>query len=248
MRAKMREGLFQPTSYKTGRSRAAALGAVLGMSMMFFLGTETKGAGGAGAEIINLPPPRLAGPVSVEASIAGRRTVRSFSPEPLTLDQMSQLCWAAQGITEKGGFKRAVPSAGALYPLEIYIAFGDRGVKDLAEGIYRYLPPGHRLERIGENDVRNRLGKACLGQMWLAEAPVVFIVAAEYERCMVKYGQRGIRYTDIEAGACAENLFIQAEALKLHAGIIGAFEDDTVATVAGLLSRHRPLLVMPIGN
>ena len=194
---------------------------------------------------MRLPSPRFKGSISVEEAIKKRRTIRSFIKKALTLDQLSQLLWAAYGITE--GFKRSSPSAGALYPMDVYVAVGKDGVVDLKEGVYHYVPEGHSVSLILGEDIREELAKASLFQMWMADAPVSFVMTAEYRRITVKYGERGIRYAIMEAGHIAQNLFLQAEALGLGAGIVGAFHDEKVAKIMGIPKNHNPLLIMPIG-
>jgi len=220
------------------------LGILLGIvlsSSTIAMGETMKG------ETITLPKPSYEGKMSVEEAINKRRTNRDFRSDPLTLSQLSQLLWAAQGITdEKRGF-RSAPSGGALYPLDVYAVVGKAGVEQLAEGVYRYLPESHALEKKAEADKRNDLSQAALGQDWIADAPVIFVISAEYSRITFKYGRRGVRYATIEVGHVGQNIFLQAGTLALGAGIVGAFDDDGVAKVIGAEARHEPLLIMPVG-
>jgi len=194
-----------------------------------------------------LPDPKLQGDISVEQAICGRRSVRSFSQKPVSLSFLSQILWAAQGITEEAGGLRSVPSAGALYPIEIYAVTGSGTVEGLEAGIHRYRPAVHGLDRISEKDIRMDLGRASLSQMWLANAPVVITICSEYARVTGKYGQRGMRYAMIEAGHTAQNIFLQAHALGLAAGIVGAFIDGDVVRTMDIPAVHEPLLIMPVG-
>jgi len=194
-----------------------------------------------------LPRPNEEGRVSVEKAIKNRRTVRSFTSRQLTKDQFSQLLFAAQGITEDRGFKRAAPSGGALYPIDVYAVVGEKGVEDLDAGIYHYVPPGHRVELVGPGDKRKQIANASLWQMWMAQAPVNLVITAEYARICSKYGDRGIRYAIIEAGHVGQNIFLQAEALGLRAGIVGAFNDAEIIKIMGIPKNHEPLLIMPVG-
>lgn len=200
----------------------------------------------AGAESVKLPPPALKGTVSVEAALKARRTVRHFASRSLDLPQVSQLLWATDGISDPRGLRTA-PSAGATYPLEIYLVAGERGVNSLPPGVYRYRPGDHTLELTLKGDQRVRVAQASLNQSWMATAPVMVVLAAEFSRCTARYGQRGIMYTHMESGHAGENLFLQAEALGLAAGIVGAFEDQNLHRVLGLPREHAPLLVMPVG-
>ncbi|RJP64529.1 MAG: SagB/ThcOx family dehydrogenase [Candidatus Abyssobacteria bacterium SURF_17] len=198
-------------------------------------------------EKILLPKPRYDGKVSFEETIRKRRTIRSFKSDALTLSQLSQLLWAAQGITDERHGYRSAPSGGALYPLDVYAVIGKDGVRELSAGVYRYLPDGHALEKVMEGDKRAEVARASLWQDWMARAPVSLVITSEYGRITCKYGERGVRYAQIEVGHVGQNIFLQAEALGLGAGIVGAFDDNAVAQVIGALPDHEPLLVMPVG-
>jgi len=188
---------------------------------------------------IPLPPARTQGEVSLEQTLAARRSVRSYTARPLTQEEISQLLWAAQGITDPRGYRTA-PSAGALYPLEVYLV--------LPGGSYHYLPQGHCLEPLGSEDVREGLWAAGLRQGPLLEAPAVFVIAGVIARTKGKYGERAERYVCLEAGHAAQNLLLQATALGLGAVPIGAFEDGAVREVLDLPSSHTPLYLIPVGE
>ena len=196
---------------------------------------------------MNLPQPNTEGTVSVEHAINQRRTVRAFRPEPLDLTQLSQLLWAAQGITGKSGLKRAAPSAGALYPMDVYVVSGKDSVARIGAGVFHYEPNEHRLRAVAGGDLRAALARESLSQMWMAKAPISIVITAEYDRAAVKYGKRGLRYAMIEAGHIAQNLFIQAEGLGFKAGIVGAFHDKEIIRVLRIPYSHEPLLIMPVG-
>jgi len=196
---------------------------------------------------ISLPKPSLDGKVSVEKAIKERRTIRDFKTQPLSLAQLSQLLWSAQGITDPREGKRAVPSGGALYPLDVYLIMGGNSVEGLEAGVYHYLPEKHSISLVTKEDRRKEIASASLWQTWMAGAPVIFIITAEYRRITGKYGERGIRYALMEVGHVGQNLFLQAEALGLGAGIVGAFNDLEVSKVVGLPPKHEPLLIMPVG-
>ncbi|MBU0986487.1 MAG: SagB/ThcOx family dehydrogenase [Proteobacteria bacterium] len=196
---------------------------------------------------MNLPNPRLKGDVSVEEAIKHRRTVRSYLSKPLTLEQFSQILWAAQGITDARGYKRSAPSGGALYPMDIFVVAGDNGVKELKAGIYHYEPHQHAVLLITEGDLRKDVAGTALSQMWMARAPLNLVITSEYSRITSKYGTRGERYAMIEAGHVGQNIFLQAEALGLRAGIVGAFHDNDVIRVMKISGSHEPLLILPVG-
>ena len=184
-------------------------------------------------------------PVSKAAAL--RRTVRSFSSRILSHEQLMGVLWAAQGVTDSIRGFRAVPSAGALYPLEIHAFMGEGTVVGMDSGVHRYRPRQIDTEMAGDRDLRKELAKACLSQMWIAQAPVSLVISAVYSRTTRKYGERGIRYADIEAGCAAQNVFLMAIALGLAAGVVGAFDDKGVHELTGAAADTYPLLVMPVG-
>lgn len=196
---------------------------------------------------IALPDPRLKGEMSLEEAILKRRSRRSFRDSPLTLGEISQVLWAAQGITGETGL-RAAPSAGALYPLDLYLVVGKEGVEGLDEGVYHYVPQSHSLEPTLEGDVRQTLARLSLQQMSIADAPLSLLITAEYERTTGKYGDRGVRYVHMEAGHAGQNVYLQAEALGLGTVVIGAFQDEEISEALNLPRSYRPLYVMPIGH
>jgi SagB-type dehydrogenase family enzyme len=194
---------------------------------------------------IKLPEPKMKGAMSVEESLAKRRSVRSFSPEPISLSQLSQLLWAAQGITNRNGFRTA-PSAGALYPLDIFIAAGS--INGIKPGIYKYIPEEHVLKQLSSGDRRDDLYKASLYQEPVRNGAAVIVVTAEYERITGKYRERGIRYAHIEVGHAVQNIYLQAVSLDLGTVIIGAFHDEEIQKAMNIKSRYRPICVMPVGR
>jgi SagB-type dehydrogenase family enzyme len=214
--------------------------------IMAILGLMLASTPGLGAELVKLPPPSHKGTMSVEEALKARRTVRQFASRGLDLKQVSQLLWGADGVSDSRGYRTAA-SAGATFPLEIYLVVGEHGVADLAAGVYRYLVKEHALEPGARGDLRREVARASLSQTWMAEAPVMVVMAAEYSRCTARYRERGIMYTHMEAGHVGTNLFLQAEALGLGAGIVGAFEDKGLGQVLKLAKEHVPLLVMPVG-
>lgn len=219
---------------------------LIGCLLLLMLGIFWQPPAAPAAELIKLPRPALKGSMSVEEALQQRRTVRFFTSRSLDLQQVSQLLWATQGITDPRGLRTA-PSAGATYPLEIYLVAGDRGVTNLTPGVYRYRPVDHALELTLKGDHRTQVARACLSQSWMAAAPVMVVFAAEYQRCTARYGERGIRYTHMEVGHAGENLFLETQALGLAAGIVGAFTDKALRQTLHLPKEHEPLLVMPVG-
>lgn len=194
---------------------------------------------------IKLPEPRFDSDVSLEQSLLGRRSTRNYTEEPLTLQDVSQLLWAAQGTTDNRGFRTA-PSAGGLYPLEVYIVAGN--VANLAPGIYQYGTDLHELIPIIAGDRRSELADAALGQTWVKAGAIVIVFTAVYERTTGKYGERGIRYVHIEAGHAAQNLCLQATAMGLGAVTVGAFHDEQVVKLLNLPGDEQPLYLIPVGK
>lgn len=203
------------------------------------------GAEGDPGLVIELPEPRLTGDTSVEEALFTRRSIREYRDEPLTLSDVSQLLWAAQGITDKRGFRTA-PSAGALYPLELYLVAGN--VTDIPAGIYKYSPYKHNLTRIVDGDKRDELSDAALEQECVRRCSAAIVFSAVYERTTGKYGKRGIRYVHIEVGHAAENLHLQAVSLNLGTVAVGAFFDDEVKQIMNLPEDEEPLYIMPVGK
>jgi SagB-type dehydrogenase family enzyme len=198
-----------------------------------------------GLELVPLPEPDTKGKMPVEQAVRQRRSVREYAAEPPTLTQVAQLLWAAQGITHADGL-RAAPSAGALYPLEVYLVAGV--VEGLEPGIYRYHPHGHDLEPVLEGDRRIRLSRAALRQDCVRNAPAVLVFTAVYERTTGKYGDRGIRYVHMDLGFAAENVYLQAQALGMGTVMVGAFHDDKVRAVLGAPDEEVPIAIMPVGR
>lgn len=194
---------------------------------------------------IDLPKPRQKSNISLEEALSKRRSIREFSREALTLQEVSQLLWSAQGITNsKNG--RTAPSAGALYPIKIYLVVGS--VKNLAVGVYRYEPFKHQIVKTKEGDLRESLSEASLWQPWVKNAAVNIVITAVYEITTRKYGERGIRYVHIEVGHVAQNVLLQAVALELGAVPVGAFYDSEVKKILGLKENEQPLYIIPIGK
>ena len=190
------------------------------------------------SEIINLPKPNQDGKMSLEKTIAVRRSKREFSPQPLSLEQISQLVWSAQG-QEPGSKYRTTPSAGATYPLELLVV--------TANGLFHYLPAGHALKQASNEDLRTELAAAAWGQNFIKDAPLTLIFAAEFSRTTNHYGKRGTRYVYMEAGHAAQNVHLQAESLGLGSVAVGAFDDSAVNEVLTLPENLEPVYMVTVG-
>lgn len=195
---------------------------------------------------ISLPSARLNSKVSVERALSRRRSVRQYQNTPLKLSDLSQLLWAAQGITNKRYGLRTAPSAGALYPLELYILVGH--VENLAQGIYKYLIHEHKLARLSKGDQRVKLYQYSLNQGPIKNAPLVLLFTAIYDRTSKKYGERAGRYVHMEVGSALQNVYLQAETLGLGTVMIGAFNDYKIKQLLKLAENEYPLAIMPIGK
>ena len=212
-------------------------------SILLAMSTETLGK--EDDQRVSLPAVESKGAMSLEEAIQGRRSVREFARRDLALKDVSQLLWAAQGITSRHGFRTA-PSAGALYPLEIYVVA--TSVEGLSAGAYRYRPKTHELVNVRGGDLRRPLAAAALGQRAVGQAPAVLVIASVYARTAKKYGERGRRYVQIEVGHVAQNVYLQAAARGLGTVLIGAFHDEDVRDALGLPPDQEPLGLMPVGH
>lgn len=199
-----------------------------------------------------MPSPKTEGSVSVERALATRRSIRRYSPEPLSLQEASQLLWAAYGITDRARGFKTTPSAGATYPLSVYLVAYPGGLIaegwELRAGSYLYDPDHHLIRLIKEGDLSRQLYEACLRQSWVLRARGALVIAAEHERTTSVYGERGVRYVLMEAGHAAQNVYLQAAALGLATVAVAAFYDDAVREAIGAPQRELPLYVMPIGR
>lgn len=196
-------------------------------------------------EVVRLPPPRTGERGSVEAAIAARRSVREWSAAPLTVGQLGQILWAAQGVTSAEGL-RSAPSAGALYPLELYVAVAR--VEGLNPGVYHYLPGGHALQGVSTGDVGSCLVRAAGGQEMVGLAPAALVFAAVHARTAARYGDRARRYVAMEVGAAAENVYLQAQALGLGTVAVGAIDEGVTRRCIAFREGEEPLLFMPVGR
>lgn len=194
---------------------------------------------------IALPAPSPDGDTSLEAALQNRRSVRSYAPDPLLPDDISQLLWAAQGITSSQRL-RTSPSAGALYPLEVYVVCGN--VQDLPDGIYLYVADQHQLELVRSGDHREQLASAGLGQSCIRQAPAVFVITGIASRITGKYGPRGIQYMMMEAGHVAQNVCLQAVTRHLGSVPVGAFKEDPVRQILQIDDSELPLYLIPVGK
>ena len=186
-----------------------------------------------------LPAPSKKGKMSLEEALAKRRSIRQFTDQALTRQQIAQLCWAAQGISEPTRGFRTCPSAGALYPLELYVV--------TADGVEHYLPRQHAMEKLREGDLRRKLQAAALNQPSVGRAPATFVITGVVGRTAAKYGPRAQRYVLIEAGHAAQNILLQATAMGLGAVPVGAMVEKQLTRILALPANHNPMYLIPVG-
>ena len=194
---------------------------------------------------MKLPEPRDKSDVSLEEAIRDRRSVRAYKSGPLTLNEVAQLLWSAQGITGRDGF-RAAPSGGATYPLETYVTVGD--VVGLEPGLYHYETDQHSLSLVKQGELRAELSAASLEQPCVRDAAIVVVLSAVYDRTTERYGERGRMYVHMDVGHAAENLLLQASALGLGSVPVGAFRTRTIAQLLGMPENEVPLYLLPVGR
>lgn len=211
------------------------------LSLCFIITNLSKG------ESISLPRPETKGKISLEQLIKERRSVRNYSDRKLNIKQVSQLLWSAQGITDENENKRAVPSAGALYPLLVYVLVNEKGVSELPAGVYRYEPGEHKLVLIRKGDLSTNLASACLNQSFIASAPVKFIMVGDPTRTERKYKERAWLYIHLEAGMASQNLILQAQSLGLRSCPVGAFYERAIIDLIYAKEPLKPLLVIAVG-
>ncbi len=193
--------------------------------------------------MITLPKPEIGSGILLNQAIYNRYSCRKFSSRNLTLKQVSLLLWAAGGRSRS---QRTNPSAGATYPLEIYLISGKDCVENLAAGLYWYMWQQHALELKIEKDLRKEIADACLRQNFISSAPVSILISAQYERTTSHYGHRGIRYVHMEAGCVCQNIHLEAVSLGLGTVMVGAFYDQELKAVTKI--DYQPLVIMPVGH
>ncbi len=198
---------------------------------------------------VSLPAPQLTGNLSVEAAIQNRRSVRHYSNQSVTVGNVSQILWSAQGITDTQYQLRAAPSAGQVYPLEIYVIAGPN-VSGLKEGVYQYEPSNNTLEMFMNGDLRGNLSDIADGQPWVKQAPLDILITGDNQKMINKYPDKDLstRFVDLEAGHVGENIYLQAESLGLVTVSLGSFDSNQLSQKFELPSNETPLYIFPIGH
>lgn len=196
--------------------------------------------------IIDLPAVKVTGNVSIEETLTKRRSYRDYTEEKLKLQEVSQLLWAAQGKPDKNNFRRTSPSAGATYPLEVYLI--PTNVEGIESGLYRYLPDTHQLERVSKENMIDEIYDAALKQSSIMSSSALILISGISQRTTEKYGERGIRYVFMEAGHAAQNVYLQAAALSIGTVVIGAFDDEKINRLLCFATEETLLYIMPLGK
>lgn len=198
------------------------------------------------SKAIKLPEPRTDGGISVEKALKERRSIRSFKDQALTLEEVSQLLWAAQGITDDKGHRTA-PSAMEAYPLEIYLLADN--VTGLASGVYHYSPEGHNLIAMVQSSRLDELyGSSSGREAWIKSSPAIFIITGVFERLNRVMGQDSSRYVYVEAGTAAENLLMEVVSLGLASTYTAGFDANRTEELLGLSKGEELIGVMPVGR
>lgn len=213
--------------------------ALLGAASVLLLGAPRVASERGPSVVEVLPPIADGGTTTLDEALRRRRSVRTFSPRPLTPAEIGRLLWSAQGITDPASGGRAAPSAGAIHPLEVVVV--------APEGVFRYAPSGHALQRVASGDRRGKLALAALGQDAVRGAAVDIVIVGVIGKTAAKYGARAERYVLLEAGHAAQNVLLEAVALGLDAVPIGAFTDADVAQTVGLRADESPLYILAVG-
>ncbi|HPQ19596.1 MAG TPA: SagB/ThcOx family dehydrogenase [bacterium] len=197
-------------------------------------------------KIIKLPKPENISKISIEEALLKRRSIREYKDEALTIKEVSQILWSAQGITEPKKKFRTAPSAGAIFPLNIYLVVNK--VENIEKGIYKYLPETHEIIQFLNEDKREDIYKACLQQSCIKNGAIIIVITGNFEKIKKRYSERGVRYTYIEVGHCSQNIYLQCVSLNLGTVAVGAFYDEEVKKILKLPDEEEPLYLMPIGK
>lgn len=200
------------------------------------------------SQTVKLPKPETQGALPLNDIILMRRSTRKFKNTPISLQDLSQLLWSGQGITGDQDFFRTVPSAGACHPLNLYVLVGSNGVSGLGEGFYKYSNVKHELLKISDEDLRPKLVEFAHNQKYLLDASINLFISGDYSKSQKRYEERGIRYTHIDLGHCAQNIHLEVESLGLGCVMVGAFEDEKIKEILNLPENESPLYIIPVGK
>jgi SagB-type dehydrogenase family enzyme len=211
---------------------------------IFFPTVSARPASPADGTVVALPTPNTDGKVTLEKALKKRRSLREFSAAPLTLLEIGQLCWAAQGTTDSKGHRTA-PSAKALYPLELYVIVAS--VQGLSPGFYHYETAAHTLTTVSTGNIREEFVKKAVGQDWITKAPAIFVISGKAKK-MAGMNERGKQFMAIETGLAAQGLLLEETALGLGGTFVGGFDPPKARAVLGLSAEEEVLAVLPCGN
>ncbi len=222
---------------------------IIAYDLYFLGGSPSQITSRVVVSTVALPTPSLTGQMSVETAIQNRRSVRTYSNQSLSLNDVSQLLWAAQGITDTTRNYRAAPSGGHVFPLEVYLVAGKGGVTGLDEGVYHYSPANNQLEKLLSGDLRSKLSEIADGQPWVSQAPVNIVITGVYQRTIDKYGNNNVsvRFVQQESGHAGENIYLEATARGLATVALGSYDDNKVKNLLKLPSNEYTLYIFPVG-
>jgi len=218
---------------------------VLFTFVAIFFKEKPKQENRIGKNEISLPQPLYKSQTSLEEALLSRKSIREYKQEPISLEELSQLLWAAQGMTREWG-GRTAPSAGGIYPIQVYVVV--KNVDDVERGVYLYDAKNHSLILLSKGDFSKSLMSAVLNQRWIGDAALNFVITGNYNKTVSKYGERGIMYVHLEAGHVSQNIYLQAAALNLGTVAVGAFDDEEVRKIIHVDKEETPLYVMPVGR
>lgn len=241
--------------FRSGLFLALVTGGTLASVFSFLTLTPSKNFTTSSAErpsrlgLVQLPRPTL-GKVSVEEALVRRRSVRDYGDVPVSLEAAATILWSTQGVTEpeKWVGLRTIPSAGGLYPLEVYAVVREGGVEGLEAGAYHYEPHSHTLEVIARGDYSHELMAAAVDQPWVASAAFNIVITAVPQRTVAKYGDRSWQYIWQESGHAGQNVYLEATALNLGNTVIGAFYENEVRSILRIPQEELPVYIATVGT
>lgn len=199
-------------------------------------------------ETVKLPQPELKEDVGITSLQRSRESRRRFRDEKLSLEEISYILWSAGGSLPGFPGRKVPPSAGARYPIDVFLSVRENGLDGVEPGVYEYALSSNTLEPLAEGDRTGKIVEAALSQKFIAEAPVTVVLAADFYRTTVHYGERGNRYVYMDAGHAAQNVYLAVEAVGLGTCAIGAFRDDDLTEALGLKKELKPVYLYPVGR
>jgi SagB-type dehydrogenase family enzyme len=237
------EGYFLREGIKMKKMLLIGIAVIFSIAGVYMFTNGKKAEKKEEKNVIYLPKPQFSGKISIETALLKRRSIRKYTDSPLTLKETGQLLWAAQGITNERGFRTA-PSAGAVYPMNLYIIVQNAG--GMEKAIYRYIPQGHKLLKI-KNTSKINFSKISR-QSWISKASVIFVITADYKRISEVYGGWGVKFANMEAGHIAQNIQLQGVSIAVGSCVVGAFEGIEISALLNLTQKETPVYLVAVGK